>query len=226
MAKNLADLRFAVKSSSGDSSCIWRFWVTKKGDVYLAMRSLANVFKLSFHVSGDCRQAIVKEREKFINADSRLMFRWNRLKTPLKNNNSISKVAALAFPTDYLSKLSHNLTEDVFWIDAAPNGEALYLDVIFTYELQELVEQFANQSNMCLIKYTTLPSGEAVFLVSSHSAWGGQDLTVHGNHETSDLIFSKFDPNNTGRPIRIHLADPPVDGGFVTIRELGGYAAE
>ncbi len=226
MAKNLADLRFAIKNFTGDSSCIWRFWVTRKGDVYLAMRSLAHVVKLSFHVSGSCRNAIVKERERYINSNNRLIFDWQRLETPSLGSNSISKVAILAFPTDYLSKVLHDISEDVFWLDAAPNGDAIYVEIFFTYESHHSVSQAADQSNMQLLNYTVLPSSEAVVMVSYRSAWGGDDLTMKGGSDTSDIIFSKSDPLNTGRPLRMHMAIPPHDGGFVAIKELGGYAAK
>src|SRR5215510_12100156 len=60
--KNKNVYRFAVGSESSARSSIWRLWtqVSSAGheDVYLGVRSKAGIFKVSFHGSGVCQQAL------------------------------------------------------------------------------------------------------------------------------------------------------------------------
>lgn len=75
MAKNIADLRFAIKNSSGLVSSIWRLWATRHGDVYLATRSMAKIEKFSFHKSGICRSAFTNEHGTPQTMTDRVMFK-------------------------------------------------------------------------------------------------------------------------------------------------------
>ena len=47
-------LRFAVGSDGGPRSAVWRIWGNKKGDIYVASRSLGGVLKTSLHRDRRC----------------------------------------------------------------------------------------------------------------------------------------------------------------------------
>lgn len=224
MAKNLADLRFAIKSSSGQVSSIWRLWATRHGDVYLATRSMAKIEKYSFHKSGICRSAFTNEHGTPQTMTDRAMFKWKRLSTPSAGEGRASRVAWLGFPTDYLSQPSALGVEGVTWIDAAPAGGATYVEFAFTRESQESIEvAFRERHERKLLAYVELPSYEAFFGSYYHADWENKYLNVPGNGEVSDLVFSPRDPHDTGRPIRICFGPAPSDGDALILQELGGY---
>jgi len=224
MAKNLANLRFAIKSSSGHVSSIWRLWVTRQGDVYLATRAIAHIEKYSFHKSGICRSAFTNEHGTPITMTDRAMFKWMRLPTPPPSEGKAARVAWLAFPTDYLSRESESHVDGVTWLAAAPAGGATYIDLAFTAESEESIRKaFGQRRERTLRMYSKLPDDEAVFVNYYHADWENKDLSVPGSGKVADIVFSAIDPHNTGRPIRIRLGPAPSDGDAVVLRELGGY---
>jgi hypothetical protein len=225
MAKNLADLRFAIKSPSEQVSSIWRLWATRHGDVYLATRSMAKIEKYSFHKSGICRSAFTNEHGTPPAMADRAMFKWNRLPTPAAGDGKASRIAWLGFPTDYLSKTYFSDVEGVFWIEAAPSGGATYVEFAFTREpLESIKAAFREHEQRKLLVYVKLPAGEAFFGSYYHADWENKDLTMPGNGEVADIVFSSRDPYGTGRPIRILFGPRPADGDAVVLQELGGYA--
>ena len=224
MAKNLADLRFGIRSPSAYISNIWRLWVTQKGDAYLATRSMAKIEKYSFHKSGICRSAFTNEYGTPTTMTDRAIFKWKRLTTPLAGQGKASRVAWLGFPTDYLSRKAEPSVE-VNWIEAAPPGGATYVELAFTCESRESIESaFGQRQERKLLLYVNVPGDEAVFANYYHGDWQNEDLNVPGDGKVADLLFSASDPYDTGRPIRIRFGPTPSDGDAVVLRELGGYA--
>lgn len=224
MSKNLADLRFAIKSSSGQESSIWRLWATRHGDVYLATRSMAKMQKYSFHKSGICRSAFTKENGTPRTMTDRAMFKWNRLPTPAAGVGKASRVAWLGFPTDYLSRPCTTNVKGIVWVEAAPAGGATYVEFAFTRESQKSIEAaFQERQERSLLAYIELPSDEAFFGSYYHADWENKDWNVPGNGQVSDLLFSPHDPYETRRPLRICFGPTPSDGDAIVLQELGGY---
>jgi hypothetical protein len=224
MSKNKVDLRFAVRSHSGQISSVWRLWATRHGDVYLATRNMAKIEKFSFHKSGICRSAFTGEHGTPETMTDRAMFKWKRLPTPEAGEGKASRVAWLAFPTDYLSRRADHPVE-INWIEAAPPGGATYVELAFTSESRDFIEEaFSQRQERRLLLYANLLVGESVYLSYYHSDWENGDLKVPGDGKVSDLVFSASDPYETGRPIRIRLCTTPSDGDALVMRELGGYA--
>ncbi len=225
MSKNLINLRFAIRSSLGQVSCVWRLWATRHGDVYLATSRMGGIEKYSFHKSGICRSAFTNEHGTPNSLTDRAMFKWKRMATPATGEGRISRVAWLGFPTDYLSKTSDSGTKNVTWIEAAPTGGATYVEFGFTWESQEFVEKaFCERQERSLLMYIVLPSGEALLGSYYHADWENNDLSSPGNGEGPDLVFSQHDPYNTGKPIRIRFGPIPSDGDALVLQELGGYS--
>jgi len=48
-------IRWAIGSADGPRSSLWRMWGNKKGDIYVAVRSLGAITKASFHRDGSCQ---------------------------------------------------------------------------------------------------------------------------------------------------------------------------
>lgn len=224
MAKNVVDLRLGVRSAQAQVSLIWRLFVTKKRDVYFAVRTMAGIVKYSFHQSGICRSAFTAEHGKPGALQDRAMYKWDRAPISPKGQGRLSRVLLLAFPTDLLSRSRPADTEaGVTWMEAAPAGRATYLSLSFTAEARADVETAYNTNGTRLLSYTTLNPTTNLLVDYHHADWQNEDLTIPGEGKTSDLLFSASDPNNTGRPIRLVFGARPNDGDALHIRELGGY---
>jgi hypothetical protein len=182
MSKNLADLRFTIRSPAGQVSATWKLWVTRHGDVYLATRPMASIEKYSFHKSGICRSAFTRERGAPGTMSDRAMIRWRRLPTPPAGEGRAACVAWLIFPTDYLSKPSDLDNREVVWVDAAPAGEATHIQISFTREpLDSVCRAFAYHSKKEILAYYHIAGDEAL-LVDSHSEpWSDGDLKMPGD---------------------------------------------
>ena len=223
MASNLFDLRFLVQRDDGYCSSQWRLWVTRAGDVYLATRGMGGIQKYSFHASGICRSAFTREHGAPRTMADRAIVKWNRATTPRPGSGSASRVAWIAFPTDYLSRSPLPVAKSTV-IAAAPQGRATYVEVGYTFESESFVLE-AFGGNRRLHSFNRLPSGEAVFLESYHGEWENNDLSSPPAPDSvlPELCFSASDPQNTGRPLRIILGPTPRDGDALVLQELGGY---
>jgi hypothetical protein len=153
------------------------------------------------------------------------MFKWRRAPTSSLGSGSASRVIMIAFPTDFLSRSKHDITKEIRWIDAAPAGQATFVEGAFTYESRQTVEAaFQSSGQRQLLEFIGFPSGEAFFVASSFDQWDDKTLTVPGDGKVNDLVFSAADPDNSGRPIRIRFGPKPNDGDALLLQELGGYA--
>lgn len=225
MAKNAVDLRFGVRRSDGCVSSVWRLWATKAGDVYLATRRMAAIEKYSFHKSMICRLAFTKEHGTPSTMADRAAYKWRRAPTTPAGSDRASRVAWLAVPTDYLSRLSEiDDGPSIVWIDAAPPGGATYIELAFTAEARSRIEQSFTQNDRRLLLYQSVGTHEAFIVDYYYADWENTELKVPGNGTGSDLLFSPLDPAGTGRPIRITFGPIPKDGDAAIIQELGGYA--
>jgi len=225
MTKNIYDLRFSVKREDGYVSNAWRLWITARGDVYLTTRARGGIEKYSFHKSGICRSAFTQEHGTPSTMSDRAMFKWRRLDTPAVNSGRASKVAWIAFPTDFLSRIIVSDGKDITWIPAAPPRGATYMEFCYTLEQESTVLAAFQNNDRHLLSYTQLPSGEAFFVSYYHADWENKDLRSPGPKSSRypNLLFSANDPGDTGRPIRIRFGPTPKDGDALVLRELGGY---
>jgi hypothetical protein len=57
----VTSIRLGIGSAITRRSGIWRIWVNKKGDVYVSVRCLGGVWKISLHKDGNCQFGFTKE---------------------------------------------------------------------------------------------------------------------------------------------------------------------
>jgi hypothetical protein len=74
-------IRWAVGSIDGPRGATWRLWGNKKGDVYVAARSIAGQAKASFHRDRKCHlgctgEYIERARTQFPGLTARHWDRW------------------------------------------------------------------------------------------------------------------------------------------------------
>jgi hypothetical protein len=224
MGKNIHDLRFFVRSDDGFGSAPWRLWITSLGDVYVAALGMGGIHKYSFHVSGICRSAFTKEYADSHSID-RAAHKWKRMSTPDAGSGIASRVAWIAFPTDYLSCMSSRPQKRSIEISSAPRGGAAYIELAYTRVSKEQVLFAFSTNGRVLHSYVELPFGESFFMASYHTTWENCDLTSLAGPGSvfPDLLFSTDDPRNTGRRIRMVYGPRPKDGDAILLTELGGY---
>lgn len=225
MARNRHDLRFIVQRADGYCSSPWRLWVTAPGDVYLAVRGMGGIEKYSFHQSGICRSAFTKEHGVPSTMKDRAIFKWVRAKTPFQGSGRASRIVWMAFPTDFLSRPSHPVPAKTLCIQAAPAGDATFIELAFTFESQNSVVSAFGTNGRRLHAYLPLPSGEALIVDSYCADWTNDELRSPPAPGSvfPELLFSHKDPEGTGRPVRIRFGPAPKDGDALVLQELGGY---
>lgn len=229
MSKNVLNLRFGVKRLDGYISSVWRLWATRHGDAYLAVQSHAGISKYSFHQSGICRSAFTTEHGTPEKMNDRAMFKWKR-STAHSHSVNASRVAWIAFPTDFLSREQIAERKEVTWIDAAPSGGATYLELAYTSETENVVRNLLRSGgSRNLLKYVQMPNNEALLIMYYHGDWENKDMDSPATSEECifpNLLFSANDPGDTGRPVRIIFGPTPKDGDALVLQELGGYKVD
>jgi hypothetical protein len=202
-----------------------RLWITRDGDVYATTQGMGGIEKYSFHKSGICRSAFTEEHGTPDTMTDRLIFKWTRSETPPESSGKASRVAWIAFPTDYLSRPQKEFKKQITWVHAAPPGDATHLELAYTCESETSVRSAFCSGDRHLLTYTPLPQGEAFLISYYHADWVNKDLRSPKGEKSvfPDLLFSADDPDDTGHPVRIRFGPRPKDGDALVLRELGGF---
>jgi hypothetical protein len=215
-------LRFAVWDAiTGNNSAIW-FVSAFKSDVYVGTRAMGHVTKISLHASGICRDAFTERHGVPPTLKDRVVQKWRRKPTPPAGTGEGSRAIWLAFPTDYLG--GTQLIDGVTRIEAAPSGQATFVEMFFTNENERtVIEAFGTTYN--LIADTYLANGEAFVVRSSIDRWDNKDLRMPASHhEHRDFYFTASLPPGVKRHLDIRMSRPPKDDDALSITELSGYA--
>ena len=225
MSQFLLDLRFCVRRPDGYVSDIWRVSTTRLGDFHLAAYSIAGSEKYSFNKSGMCRSAYSGAEGAPAALRDRAGFRWRRAVTPPRGSGRASRVAWIAFPTDYLSRPIAEDDADIVWIDAAPARGATYVEFAIAAEPERNIRSVVDiVQDRTLVRCAALPQGETLVIFCYHADWENKDLRVAGHGAVADILFSAADPLAAGRPLRHRLGPVPKDGEAVLLLEMGGVA--
>lgn len=122
-------IRFAA-GEPGRRSSVWRLWANKtKGDVYLATRQSASIFKVSLHESGDWRLQWVGQDHRDVvhfpgpgqEPEGRILHRWQR---PGAGATGWTDALSLWVPAEDVVDYPNDAESggDVQWVPAAPPG--------------------------------------------------------------------------------------------------------
>lgn len=130
-------VRWAVGKKDGRRSSTWRMWGDKKGDVYLAMRSMGSTLKVSLHRDRRCSVGFTKEfeteaKERF-GASTRHWHRWI-----LPDSPRVKSFQVLV-PDSDLAEFASEEKEPMVWIPAPGAGRA----VVFTVFIAEPPTEFS-----------------------------------------------------------------------------------
>jgi len=225
MSNHLLDISFGIRRPDGYVSDIWRASISRLGDFYLATGSQSGTEKYRFGKSGVCRSEYTRPAGTPAAIRDREAFKWRRAKTPRRGSGSASRIAWIAFPTDYLSKPTAGEDDETLWIGAAPAGGATYVEFAYAAESESGIRGVLDvMQDRTLVGSSTLPSGELLVIFCYHGDWENKDLRVAGNGAAAEILFSANDPQGTGRPLRHRFGPVPKDGEAVMLLEVGGAA--
>ena len=179
--------------------------------------------KFSFHQSGSCRWAMIKEGKS---GDERAIHVWMRAPIPPVGENQAVELLSIAFPTTHLSRVFSREHKKLIKLEAAPLGKAIVIQLFLTAEAKEVVEnQFMALGQRSLIFWAPLRGGWFAGVASSVIDCGRVDLTMPAGEDRKSVFgrmqFPQDDVNDTGRPIRLVTwsgkTTPPM------LWELGGF---
>jgi hypothetical protein len=120
-------LRWAVGSSDGLRSSTWRLWGNKKGDIYVAVRSLGGITKASFHRDGRCQVGFTEDYgatacQRF-GVTSRHWQRWQLPADP------IVRVLQIVVPHSELRAFADRNPPELTWLLTPPEGSVAIVSI-------------------------------------------------------------------------------------------------
>ena len=170
-------VRFAVGGPDEPRSCVWRVWKGKgTSDVYIAIRTLGGVLKVSLHESGVWRFGLTKEfwETRGENDADRLIEKWERPQ-PLREGvtsafDIIVPSAELALPRQLLSESAEKHTKNVAWVRPAPEGYATHFIVMYTEPGEPVPE-----TEVEILANFSLPDGRTVIITVFEFAMSAEE---------------------------------------------------
>jgi hypothetical protein len=106
-------IRWALGSRTGLRSSTWRFWGNKKGDFYVAVRSLGGLVKTSLHRDGWCQTGVTEEYlKKSPHKSPRKLDRWRLPDAPLLN------ALEIVTPAEELDVFDSEEADPIVWLPA------------------------------------------------------------------------------------------------------------
>jgi hypothetical protein len=114
-------LRWAIGSCDGPRSSTWVLWENKKGDIYVALRSLGGTIKASFHRDGQCQVGFHSDYAETASRRFGVAKRlWQKWRLP---DDPVVRVLQILVPHSELRFfVDRNPTADVTWLPAPPAG--------------------------------------------------------------------------------------------------------
>lgn len=134
----LKPFRLAIGSQHGPRSGVWRMWSNSKGDVYVAVRCLGGIYKVSFHKDGNCQYGFTDQYAETalsrFGRQNRHLEKWRLPPDP------IVRVLRILIPESELREASMNDNKGVTWLPIPLQGTiSLYLTTPST-QLPETIQ--------------------------------------------------------------------------------------
>jgi len=218
-------LRFAVGTYDGSRSAVWRAWRhgnASKSDIFLASRSLAGTLKISFHESGEIRDAFTSQYYGQLvtrgqGAPGRVRVAWRRASYEATGSARIYQVC---FPHSELRSwpLEGGLSAgDVTWIPATPDYETTCVEFLVTKPGLDTIEmKNLKPATKGPIAHWYLPSGEN-FLVVPRYANLEPALATNIRVAVAKITMGIGPPVAPEPSLRMNLVVNPSDGLGATI---------
>lgn len=235
-------IRYWVGNEDTRHSGIWRIWpASRKSDLYVAVRGLGGVCKLSLHGPSeestfdgrDSQFGLTGEYWRKLEATEEVAggkphHRWRRPSTPDVGSVLVAKIV---LPTDLL-RARMPVPEETkrirrYYSAPAPSGHAVELGVFFTYEKGDAARNAAPDWGPALFG-VDLPSGETALIHGRSAPFDapGVQLPMRLPAEYAKVLRRK---NELARGERLEdlsllLVSGPQDGQPITLLEVTGVS--
>jgi hypothetical protein len=181
-------IRWAVGSPDGTRSATWRFWGNRKGDFYLAVRSLGNVLKTSLHRDGRCHTGLTNEHANYPRISDNLKGtrHWDRWAL---RDEPLIRAIQIVVPGSELRSFDSEEADQMVWLPLPIAGSQ---SVVTVY--------VAKRSNTQLPWNAPAGAVEPLALLATplRSAW-----LIHTQHLMDDPTLSMVENYR----LRIHESD-------------------
>lgn len=133
-------MRWAIGSPEGPRSSVWRLWGNKKGDFYLATRSLGHTLKTSLHRDGNCHTGYTKSYFETLQASPQTpsIRHWDKWRLP---EVALVQALKIVVPTQELRAFKSSDDNQIRWIQAPPNDHLTVVTLLVAqmgHELQTM----------------------------------------------------------------------------------------
>jgi hypothetical protein len=123
-------VRWAIGSRSGLRSSPWRLWGSKRGDVYVSVRTLGGIFKATFHRDQNCFVGFTSQyertaRRRFPSLRSRILEKWTL------PEQQLTRVIQIVVPHAELRSFQSKHDTEVTWLPGPPEGFMGVVSVFF-----------------------------------------------------------------------------------------------
>lgn len=222
------EIRFAVGYPDGLRSSIWRGW-SNKNDVFLSVRKIAGIIKLSFHDSGICAYGLTKQQEEQMIKESiktpkdRLPDRWKRRPTP---HFGLSQVAQIIIPSALLELKGDVPDKPIKWLVPGSKSEATCINAFFANgHLDKILDQLKNKrpEKLELIDHVLLPKGEHFLLIGLISSFDAQEFVEKNKNLSGPGIPFASDQNIPKNPRGIFTVNDPKKDRFIRLVDCAGF---
>ena len=185
-------IRFAVGNPNGLRSSTWRIWPNKKGDTYLATRSLGGILKVSFHKDRRCHIGFTSEyaqtaKERF-GAERRLLQRWELPEGP------VARAAQIVIPYSELTAFESEEATQMRWIPSPGPGFAVVVTLFMAEPPDAFKWENSNSDGMPIAMMCS--STRVAWLVYTNQPWNAQhhDWMEHHRIKSLDLPGAEHAP--------------------------------
>jgi hypothetical protein len=133
-------IRWAVGTPEGRRGSTFKLWGNKKGDFYLAVRTLGGSIKTSLHRDGRCHTGFTAEYARAQAIHERHMVRWN---VPL---DRLVKAVQVAVPESALTAFPGNEKELMRWVRPPKAGNVAFVGIVIlpAHEATQLGDRWPN----------------------------------------------------------------------------------
>jgi hypothetical protein len=164
-------VRFGVGAENGPRSGVWRVWANRgKSDVYVAIRMIAGLKKISLHATGNCNASMTSQEAKNNPTavdrlgGTRHIDKWHR---PVGTGELLSIPLRIRFPESELRSGTPSPKETkIHWLAPPPVDHSIDVVCIFTSDSLSPAEWPWKSEGGEYIASTQLPNGETFWLIS------------------------------------------------------------
>jgi hypothetical protein len=142
-------IRFAVRSSAGLTTDIWKVWTTGKRDVYMTSRPLGHALKLSVHEAGHWHVGFHSERkDQLFRAGEGPPTRFlGKGRFPEFERQPLVLAARVYFPWSSPTEAAKPAPDNVAWIECASPGQAVEVS-LFLIRLEVFSNDWPGKKDM------------------------------------------------------------------------------